>query len=250
MPTVPMLSPINIDDRAIRLAPYNVAPIEFHNYWNVTGYASVVNNGHTVAVHIPKRSKLPSIKGGPLKNHYVFDSLHFHWGPDNKNGSEHHVNGTKFSMEAHIVHHSNQFQTLKEATGHKRGIAVVAMFLQASAPNPNPDLDPLIEALPKIKTAKEDTHLSAQAAFEWFRSQAQPSGYYTYIGSLLNPAAGKEVVWIVYPGAVPVSASQVEAFRNLHNIEKKLITNNCQGLCPARKMTVYYCPLQAGGTLD
>ena len=46
-PPVPVMSPINIDDRAIRLAPYNVAPIEYKNYWNVMGIASLANNGHT-----------------------------------------------------------------------------------------------------------------------------------------------------------------------------------------------------------
>ena len=46
-PQLPLLSPINIDDRAIRLAPYNVTPIEFKGYSNVLGIASLYNNGHT-----------------------------------------------------------------------------------------------------------------------------------------------------------------------------------------------------------
>lgn len=33
----------------------------------------------------------PVIKGGALRGVYVFDHIHFHWGPINAHGSEHTV---------------------------------------------------------------------------------------------------------------------------------------------------------------
>ncbi|PSN46466.1 hypothetical protein C0J52_06878, partial [Blattella germanica] len=112
----------------------------------------------------------------------------------------------------------------------------------ASTQAPNPALDAIVEALPKIKTAKVDTHVSAQAVFDLIKPRAQPAGYYTYIGSLLNPAMGREVTWIVYPVPIPINNAQVEVFRTVHNMDKKQILCNCQGLCEHRKMTVFYCP--------
>ena len=36
---------------------------------------------------------MPSIKGGGLKDRYIFDQFHFHWGSDSSKGSEHTIDG-------------------------------------------------------------------------------------------------------------------------------------------------------------
>ena len=83
-------------------------------------------------------------------------------------------------------------------------------MFQANTISPNPAFEPVIEALPKVKSAKVATHIMAKSAFEWLHPYTRPTGYYTYIGSLPNPAAkGKEVIWIVYPTPIPVSSFQV-----------------------------------------
>lgn len=35
----------------------------------------------------------PYLTGGPLKDSYVFSQIHFHWGSDEREGSEHTVRG-------------------------------------------------------------------------------------------------------------------------------------------------------------
>ena len=45
-------------------------------------------------------SKRPFITGTALDGKtYLFEQMHFHWSNDTKNGSEHAINGKKFSGE-------------------------------------------------------------------------------------------------------------------------------------------------------
>ena len=39
------------------------------------------------------------LSGGHLPEDYVFEQLHFHWGEDTHEGSEHFINGNAFPME-------------------------------------------------------------------------------------------------------------------------------------------------------
>ena len=43
------------------------------------------------------------IKGGPLTGTYKFEQFHFHWGTDDKEGSEHTLNGQLFSSEVYLT---------------------------------------------------------------------------------------------------------------------------------------------------
>lgn len=45
-------------------------------------------------------SNRPTITGSALNNQmYYFEQVHFHWGDDNDEGSEHTINGLHDSME-------------------------------------------------------------------------------------------------------------------------------------------------------
>jgi len=59
------------------------------------GDGRVVNNGHTIQVNVPSGSGLS--RGG---SRYELLQYHFH------HPSEHLVEGTRFAMEAHFVHHN------------------------------------------------------------------------------------------------------------------------------------------------
>jgi carbonic anhydrase len=37
--------------------------------------------------------------GGPLKDNYILQQIHFHWSQSDNNGSEHTVDGRHFSVE-------------------------------------------------------------------------------------------------------------------------------------------------------
>ena len=44
------------------------------------------------------------LSGGPLSSDYKVLQLHFHWGSDDTQGSEHFYDGQAYPMEVHIVH--------------------------------------------------------------------------------------------------------------------------------------------------
>ena len=46
---------------------------------------------------------------------YKFDSLHFHWGPGDQNGSEHIFTGVTTTLEVHFVHYSTDYDTVGDA---------------------------------------------------------------------------------------------------------------------------------------
>ena len=47
--------------------------------------------------------------GSSQHSKYKFDSLHFHWGPGDKNGSEHVYTGQTTTLEVHFVHYSSDY---------------------------------------------------------------------------------------------------------------------------------------------
>jgi len=48
-------------------------------------------------------SQIPYISGGAVNNNeFIFDSLHFHWGENDINGSEHSINNHKYSAEVSL----------------------------------------------------------------------------------------------------------------------------------------------------
>eukprot|EP01083_Nonionella_stella_P263435 894910_1 len=51
----------------------------------------------------------------PIDSECCIDSLHFHWSEDNNFGSEHAINGDKYPLELHIVHHSCDYYVVGEA---------------------------------------------------------------------------------------------------------------------------------------
>ena len=86
---------------------YVKGPVHYHSINNtrlVSG--SIKNNGHTAQLDVIET--LPGdvgvLTGGPLDSPYQVLQLHFHWGADDNQGSEHTLDGQSFPMELHIVH--------------------------------------------------------------------------------------------------------------------------------------------------
>lgn len=70
----------------------------------------------------------PLLFGGPFKSPYIFEMIHFHWGPLKSSGSEHAINSRPYHMEMHITHRHPSYQDMTEAAKHKNGIVVLAFL--------------------------------------------------------------------------------------------------------------------------
>lgn len=85
-----------------------------------------------VLLQIGQNEDKPYIFGGKLPGVFEFESFHFHWGSSSDRGSEHNIDYERYSMEMHLVHRNQKYQTLVEARDHPDGIAVIAVFLDVS----------------------------------------------------------------------------------------------------------------------
>jgi len=72
----------------------------------------------------------PFIAGGLLKNRFVAEGLHFHWGSPDSRGSEHSINKQRFDVEMHIVHRNAKYKDIDEAKEKKDGLAVIGVMLK------------------------------------------------------------------------------------------------------------------------
>ena len=59
---------------------------------------SIHNNGHTAQVDVIETlaGDVGILSGGPLASDYQILQLHFHWGSDNTQGSEHTLDGQRY----------------------------------------------------------------------------------------------------------------------------------------------------------
>lgn len=79
MSTEPVQSPIALSLRDAELQD-DAVPLEFLGHWDkVGGFAEIINTGSSAMITFPNRNKKPNIVGGPLKDKYIFEQIHFHW---------------------------------------------------------------------------------------------------------------------------------------------------------------------------
>ena len=93
-------SPINIDTSSVQKKP-NPNGQSFtadNKRGKVSG--TLTNNGHAPTLKIDKPKRTASLTGGPLGDSvYKLEQLHFHFGCDDDEGSEHTVDGHPYSGE-------------------------------------------------------------------------------------------------------------------------------------------------------
>lgn len=79
MSTAPVQSPIALQLREAEFQD-DAVPLEFVGHWDkVGGCAEMINTGSSAMITFPNRNKKPYIIGGPLKDKYIFEQIHFHW---------------------------------------------------------------------------------------------------------------------------------------------------------------------------
>jgi carbonic anhydrase len=175
-------SPINLEKA--QTGP--LAPMAF-KYQDAS--LSIVNNGHTIQVNLPKGSSARI--GG---QEYELLQFHFH-GP-----SEHRVDGQSFPLEVHFVH--------KNKAGE---LAVVGVFLTEG--KANPALQKMWGHLPKDVNKEQKVE-----AVKINPATLLPAGktHYHYNGSLTTPPCSEKVNWNVMADPVEISKEQIAQFQALY----------------------------------
>lgn len=93
--------------------------------------STVTNTGYTldIAPNNPPAGTCTSPDG---KNIYELQGAHFHWGPHDKIGSEHYINGKAYPLELHMVHKNNKYATVAQAQEYADGLMVLAYFFSVN----------------------------------------------------------------------------------------------------------------------
>lgn len=84
----------------------------------------------TVIISAKWNQERPHISGGPLFSNYVFSQLHFHWGKNDMEGSEHRIDGSQQPLEMHVVLFKSCYLTQEAALKKKDGIVVLVYFFK------------------------------------------------------------------------------------------------------------------------
>lgn len=205
-------SPINIV--GIESTPgTNLDRINIMDFEEETTITSITNNGHTIQYNF--NGELNKVQ---FENHeYQMKQFHFH-AP-----SEHTINGVRYPLEIHLVHHSEETNSY----------IVFALLVEQG------ESDPTFEFLEKhlpiqVGETKEinDRYNLGSTVSDVFGMDA--AEVYTYNGSLTTPPCTEDVLWIVMKNASSASASQIEVLKDL------MPKNNYRDIQPTNDRAIYH----------
>lgn len=131
------------------------------------------------------------------------EQFHLHWGQNDSVGSEHLLNGKRFSAEAHLV----------TSYGEEGNLAVVARFFKVG--KENDQIKKMLDSQSEYDyESDDDKKISALSSFNL--KALYPSDILqviTYSGSLTTPDCSEIVHWVVVPELLTVSTEQLNKLR-------------------------------------
>ncbi|XP_043271303.1 carbonic anhydrase 1-like [Venturia canescens] len=194
-------------------------PLKWNGYSSKPVIVTMANDGNTVTVSGFWTPDLrPNITGGPLSEVYDFHSMIFHWGPTDKDGSEHSLDDVTYPLELQMIHMKHNFHSPFDAIvlGEKHGVAIVSILFQISEAD-NKFLDHVVNNLCRIPSPGSKVCVAPFALSGFF--PLFEKHYYSYSGSMAQESSNELVTWIVQPEPVNVSPSQMKKFRSVQLTE-------------------------------
>ena len=223
-------SPIDINTKYTRKILMAGNSLIFNKYEKQVG-ASVENNGHTVKLTLTDGSddEIWIKDGGLSLTKFQFAQAHFHWGNDDKHGSEHKIDGKTFPMEMHLVHWNLDVgETLKEAVEKDTGISLEVLGVHFQIGKTNEKFKYLFEAVKRIRSQSNTTEIDYGIRLYDLLPENK-NAFYRYKGSLTTPNCNEIVMWTVFKEKIEIDKDQMEIMRGTtysHNHVKKTMSNN------------------------
>lgn len=168
-----------------------------------------------------------------MEEEYVFDHMHFHW------GSEHTINGRRYALELHMVHHDRRY-SLREAVGVKNGIAVLGVLFHVSAKE-NEKLQNILDSVDDIaSTVGSEAPIKGPLKTGDLLPDHMDSSYFRYEGSLTTPSCMEAVVWTVFTKSLPLSMEQLEALKLVKSASGTELLHNYRQVQPLNSRSLVY----------
>nr|ACO14851.1 Carbonic anhydrase [Caligus clemensi] len=195
--------------------------IEFTGYDTPRTF-EMKNDGTTAKFALKDPKTVATIKAPHLNNDvYQFAQLRFHWGSDDKYGSEHLINGHQSPIEVHLVHFNAKYgATIEEALakpGVNDNLAVLGILFDI-VPCPLFGFD--------LKAIKEQGSkaVTMNLALETFLPN-NLDVFFSYEGSFTTPRCQEVVAWTVFESKNYISKAKLDEFRLMMVGDKPLVNN-------------------------
>jgi carbonic anhydrase len=193
---------------------------------------------------------------------FCLDSLHFHWGQTDDEGSEHKLDGHQYALECHFVHFScqhsslgstlEQFPTEQNVTAmdaagedsHQLGVVGIFFDVIEDEDYVNAAFEALLTddilaavALP----AHDDQMVHGFDLTALIPGDVEIAGYFAYQGSLTTPPCTDIVRWYVMNARGSIGISQLARFRELYAEADEQNAPNFRNVQEDNPNTVYGC---------
>lgn len=201
-----------IDVPTVTKQKYSViSNFRLQGFSDVSGYTTTMkNNGHTLQVDVTSGDLIVS-GGGLPGSTYKTAQLHFHWGADDTDGSEHTYNGRAYPMEMHIVNYNLKYSNLGEAVDKPDGLAVLGFWV-AHTTDDNSAFMPLVTAIGNLTYKDTNTPVSVNIGA---LLPQRINRFYRYKGSLTTPPCFESVTWTMFEEKIMLSRAQLAKFRSV-----------------------------------
>lgn len=250
-------SPIDIDyDKVDTNCPTTLESGRGALLWsaaNFQGTYTIENNGHsmkmTATAPFYKNEDIEPI--AVLRNnfrtaseehsYFCLDSVHFHFGSNDGQGSEHTVNGKSAPLEMHFVHYSCDYHSLADALADENVedpyvLAVVGVMFEVGEENAY--FEHIVNKIAYDVDAGSSMVI-ANAPFIDLVPLAT-TDYFYYEGSLTTPGCNPIVRWHLLTETLSISKKQLDMLRLLQNDDGESLADNFRPV-QQNQNTLHYC---------
>ncbi|KZC12495.1 Carbonic anhydrase 1 [Dufourea novaeangliae] len=215
-------------------------PLQWVNIDITPRKMKITNTGYTVILSATWVTDRPYLTDGPFTAKYVLSQIHFHWGENDMNGSEHTVDGASMPMECHAVHYKSNYETLELALKRTDGVVIV-VYLCKLQNKPNEFIHQIVKNFPTIRAANSSVRLVPMNLTNILRPFTED--YFLYRGSIVTSTNIHKIMWVISREPVGVSIEQVAAFRTLMNERGMPILSNVRIVQEAKHSSIFHvCP--------
>jgi len=255
-------SPILIDPSDLDVLDSCNTPLNWHvddtvYDWTVTHKGE---SGHTLSVYSAAAKDDVYLQNAYMMTDqhwkYKLYGFHFHWGPGDKNGSEHVYEGETTTLEVHFVHYSTDYDDVGAAVGawndlaedpdadmHTLGVVGFLFEEVESSDAYNKEADAILLEFAESEDMLDVwTNASGYATLSFAITDLVDAddfmeNYYHYWGSLTTPPCTPAVSWHLAQNLIKVQKSTMDIFR-----EKTALWTYSGGLVDA---TTNFRPVQS-----
>ncbi|XP_076395114.1 carbonic anhydrase 2 [Megachile rotundata] len=195
------------------------------------------NTGYTVILSAKWQNGAPYISGGPLAGKYMFAQVHFHWGENEMEGSEHSVDDARMPMELHAVHFKDEYSNLDAALRRPDGVTVAVYFFKLQD-EPNPFIEEIVRSLNSIQEAHSSMRIVPRPLTDIMRPFTED--YFLYWGPIVTAHNVHNVLWLIAREPIGITARQIAEFRKLNDEGHHPLLSNLRPLQTSGRRNVFH----------